>query len=279
MVMLRYFVRIMAVVCFLPYGCSGPLSTKDRTIAQPPQPGGTGPLKVCTERVPDYYNAAVDSRVKAALPLAGKTEAQAEASIQAYLRQEAGGTKSGKDLQDILTHICQMANNGNWSEATTERIINRFIDRWGGGESEARKPKVEITFNGLSQKELQAKFPLPLVLEPSLTATLSFVVTNVGDGSVLNPLISVFVEPKTVSVDRTGYVHETKPNHHRYQVKGITLLPKEMSDASYEFTAEVLVPEGIDTFILLFKIVGDNLPHNDLDLNFKAIHYKRPGGS
>ena len=124
--MLRYFVALVAVLCSLSYGCSGPPSTKDRTISHPPQPDGAGPLKVCTERVPDYYNAAVDSRLKAALPLAGKTEVQAEVSIQAYLRQEAGGTRKGKDLQDFMNHICQMANNGTWSEATTERLL---VDR------------------------------------------------------------------------------------------------------------------------------------------------------
>lgn len=159
--------------------------------------------------------------------------------------------------------------------------MNRFPSRSKAevSEQEANKPKVEITFNGLSQKELQANFPLPLVLDPSLTATLSFVVTNIGDGPVLNPLIAIFVEPRTISVDRPGpWVHETRPNHHRYEIKGRTLLPKEMSDASYEFIAAVKVPEGIDALVLLFKIVGDNLRHNDLALNFKAIHYKRPEG-
>jgi hypothetical protein len=277
--MFRYFVPIMAVMCLLAYGCKGPPSTGDREINQT---GEKGTLKICLERAPAFYNAEVDSRLKAALPLAGKTEAQAEASVQAYLRQEAGGTKRGQDLQDYMNHICLMANNGNWSEATTERLLVLGIKTFGGEETgtktEQGKPKVEITFNGLSQKELQANFPLPLVLDPSLTATLSFVVTNIGDGPVLNPLISVFVEPRTVSVDRPGpWVHETRPNHHRYEIKGRTLLPKEMSDASYEFIAAVKVPEGIDTFVLLFKIVGDNLRHEDLSLGFRAIHPKRPG--
>ena len=271
----------MAVLCSLFYGCSGgPPSTKDRSISHPPQPGGTDVLKICTERPPSY-TASVESQLKAVLPLLGKTEVQAEAIVNAFLSQQPRGTQRGEDLNNYLFYICQMANNGNWSEATTERLINRFFDKWAVKDSEeqAKKPKVEITFNGLSQKELQAKFPLQLVLDPSLTATLSFVVTNIGDGPVINSYGAVLVEPRTVSVDRPGpWVHETRPNHHRYEIKGRTLLPKEMSAASYEFIAAVKVPEGIDTFTLLFKIVGDNLPHEDLGLIFKAIHYKRPGG-
>jgi len=147
-------------------------------------------------------------------------------------------------------------------------------------EQEARKPKVEITFNGLSQKELQAKFPLPLVLEPTLTTTLSFVVSNVGDGPVLRPLITYLVDPTDVSVDRPGpSVHETRPNHYRYQVRGVSILPIEIYGGRYEYTAAVKVPEGIGTFRLHFKIFGDNLPHEDLLLVFQAIHPKRPGSS
>jgi hypothetical protein len=180
------------------------------------------------------------------------------------------------EMQNFLSTNPSVDDRIKWKQAYPFPIKKSKLEF---SEQEARKPKVELTFNGLSQKDLQGQFPLPLILEPSLTATLDFVVTNVGNGSVLNPLISVFVDPQTVRVDRRGGVYETKPNHHRYQVNGRTLLPKEMSAASYEFTVEVLVPAEIDAFTLLFRIVGDNLPHEDLVMKFQAIHYKRPEGS
>jgi hypothetical protein len=130
--MLRYFVPIMAVLCSLFYGCKGPPTTGDRTVQHPDG-------KACTERPPASYNASAESRLKATLPLAGKTEAQAEASIQAYLRQEAGGTKKGEDVGDILNHICQMASNGNWSEAGTQRLVEMTIAGWAGKETEDKK--------------------------------------------------------------------------------------------------------------------------------------------
>lgn len=277
--MFRFLASILSVMCFLAYGCKGPPSTGDRAINQT---GEKGTLKVCLERAPAFYNAEEDSRLKAALPLAGKTEAEAEASVQAYLRQEAGGTKRGQDLQDYMNHICLMANNGNWSNATTVHLIELYIDKFGDEEAgtkiEQGKPKVEITFDGLSQQALLDKFPLPLVLEPSRTAVLTFAVTNVGNGPALNPFVVVTARPEDVIVDRRGEVYETKPNHFRYQIKAITLNPKEIAGSAYGFTVEVLVPDEIDAFVLLFRIFGDNLPHNDLVLNFKAIHYKRPGG-
>jgi hypothetical protein len=239
-------------------------------------------LKICTERVPDFYTSSVGASVKAALPLSGKTAAQAEGVIDSYVKQESGGTRSGKDLQDNLTHICQMAINGNWSEATTERIINKMVDKWDGGrgQAEVKEPKVELTFNGLSQEQLKAKFPIPLVLEPTQTAILTFVVANVGDGPVLNSHVSVYALPDTVRVGRprTMEAYEERPDHNQIEIKGKpSLLPLKMAGGAYTFKVEVRVP-GVTTerFDLHFKIYADNLPHQELGLVFRPIHYKQP---
>ena len=174
-------------------------------------------------------------------------------------------------MQDFLSTKPSLQDRIKWTQAYP--IPNRKRSE----SDESKKPKVEITFNGLSQKELQAQFPLPLVLDPSLRAVLTFVVSNVGNGQALNPFVQVTVSPKDVRVDHRGAVFYEKPNHDRYQVKAITLVPKEISGFDYEFPAEVLVPEGIDAFDVFFRIYGDNLPHEDLVLNFRAIHHKRPG--
>ena len=124
---------IMAVLCALSYGCgSGPPSTKDRTSQHP---GG----KVCTERPPTSYNASAESRLNVALPLLGKTDAQAEGMIKGYLSQEAGGTKEGADIGDILNHICQLASNGNWSEERTARLVEVAIMAGAQGQSNLNK--------------------------------------------------------------------------------------------------------------------------------------------
>lgn len=279
--MFRYYLPLMALLCCLPVGCQNrPPSAAERSIPHPPQPDGSA-LKICTERVPDYYTSTVDASVKAALPLFGKTAAQAEGVVESYVKQESGGTRSGKDLQDNLRHICQMANNGNWNEATTERLINRMVDKWDGGgvEAEIKKPKFEITFNGLSQEAIKAKFPIPLVLEPTQTAILTFVIANVGDGPALNSHASIYTVPDSVSVDRpeSGEVHATKRNHNVFEIKGKpSLLTMKMVGASYTFKAEVKVPERIERFDLGFKIYADNLPYQELFLVFRPIHYKQP---
>lgn len=274
--MLRYFVPIAFVLCSLSYGCSGPPTTQERTVRQT-----SATDKVCTEPRPASYTAEVESRLKAALPLKGVTEAQAEAVVNGFLSQEAGGTKRGEDLKHNLFYICQMANNGGWSEATTAHLVGLVItDSKSDAKAEqeqARRPQLAIMFEGLTQKDLRDKFPLPLVLQPTRTATLSFAVVNFGKGSVLNPLIAAFVKPETVRVDGPmGNVYETRPNHHRYQTKGITLHPIELSGSGYEFTVQVYVPGDIETFNLLFRVHGDNLPHTDLELTFKPIHYTKP---
>ncbi len=104
-------------------------------------------------------------------------------------------------------------------------------------------------------------------------------VFNVGNRAVLNPFYSVDVSPLDVRVDTRSEVYQTKPNHHHYQAKALTLQPVEIAGNGYKFPVEVLVPDEIDTFDLLFRIFGDNLPHEDLVLQFRAIHHKRPEGS
>ena len=280
--MLRYFVPIMAVVGLLSYGCKGPESTQARSVPHPPQPGGTEVLKVCTER-PQSYTASVESQLKAVLPLLGKSDVEAEGTVKAFLSQQPRGTQRGEELNNYLFYICQMSNNGKWSEATTERLILGFINKWGSKEFEdtPRKPKLELYFRGVPQKELQNKFPLPLALEPTRTARLAFVVANVGNGAVLNPLYSVDVSPSNVSVDGLGgEVYMTKLHHNHYQSYTKPMQPVEITGNGYRFDVEVLVPdEKIDTIDLHFRIFGDNLPHEDLLLQFKVIHHKKPEGS
>ena len=168
MKVIRFFVSTMAVVCFLSYGCKGPPSTQDRTVSQPP--AGPDVLKVCTERPPSY-TASVDSQLKAVLPLLGKTEIEAESIVKVFLNQESGGSRKGEDLNNYMFYVCQMSNNGKWSEATTERLINRFIDKWGSEPqstapvSAVRDPVIEVSY-GLKG------FGLPIPIEPSATAEL-----------------------------------------------------------------------------------------------------------
>lgn len=271
------FVPIAVVLGSLLFGCTNPPSTGDRTVRQSSETD-----KACTEPRPASYTAEVESRLKAAIPLEGLTGAQAEAALKGFLSQEAGGTRHGEDLRHNLFYICQMANNGGWDQATTVHLVELVIsdsksDAKAELERQTRKPYLEIAFNGLTQKALRDRFPLPLVLQPTRTATLRFVVVNVGKGSVLNPMISAEVDPQTVRVDGPrGSVYETKPNHHRYQTKGTTLHPIELSGSGYEFTVEVYVPADIETFNLLFRVHGDNLPHKDLELTFRPIHYTKP---
>jgi hypothetical protein len=149
----------------------------------------------------------------------------------------------------------------------------------GGREAEVRKPKVEITFNGLSQEQLKAKFPIPLVLEPTRTAILSFVIGNVSDVPVLNSHASIDVVPDTIRVDRveTAEVYQQKRNHNHLEIKGIaSLLPVEMSGARYTFIVEVLVPEGTDRFDLRFIVYGDNLRYQEFFLVFRPVPYLQP---
>jgi hypothetical protein len=262
----------MVVLSLLSYGCAQ--TTKNRTI----QPDGSVVEKACTDR-PPTYTTSVESQLKAALPLPGKNEIEAESLVKVFLSHQPGGTQKGEDLANYMFYICQMSNSQKWSEGTTERLINRFIDKWDVGEAEAKKPKVEITFNDLSQKELIKQFPIPLVLKPTRTAILTFVVGNVGDGPILNSHASVYVVPDTVRVDKpeTAGVYIEKRNHNHYAIKGKpSLLPMEMSNERYTFKAEVWVPEGTDRFDLRFKIYAENLQYQELVLVFRPIHYKRP---
>lgn len=274
--MFRHLAPTMVVLCLLSYGCAD--GTKKRIIYQTSQPDGSVVEKACTER-PPTYTSSVESQLKAALPLLGKNEIEAESLVKIFLSHQPGGTQRGEDLANYMFYICQMSNNQKWSEGTSESLMKHFIDKWGGGEAEVKKPKVELTFNGLSQEELKAKFPIPLVLEPTRTAILSFVVGNVGDGPVFNSHASIYVVPDTVRVDRveTAEVYVEKRNHNRLEIKGIaSLLPVEMSGSRYTFTVEVLVPEGTDKFDLQFKMYGDNLRYHELFLVFRPIPYLQP---
>jgi hypothetical protein len=124
-------------------------------------------------------------------------------------------------------------------------------------------------FNGLSPKELAQQFPLPLDFSQKNRARLSFVITNIGNTAALDPLISVHVAPKTVKVDHADTSFANRPNHHRYQVKGINILPVETGGTSYDFTVDVWAPKEVETFHLTFRIIGDNISAQELPLEFR----------
>lgn len=135
----KSYLSLLSVCLCLSLGACAAPSTQERTIHQ----GGAEVHKACTERPPATYSAGVEARLKAALPLQEKTEAEAEGAIKAHLEQQAGGTKIGEDLQSYLFYLCQMANNGGWRPETTERLIKLFMDKWPQNkqESNASSPK------------------------------------------------------------------------------------------------------------------------------------------
>ncbi|MDP1769472.1 MAG: hypothetical protein Q8L74_11805 [Nitrospirota bacterium] len=123
---------IVIFICFSPISCSAP-GTHDRTIYQDET------QRACTEKPPNY-TSAFEGRLRADLPLEGKSAAEAEGLIKSYLSREPVGTKRGGDLQGYLFYICQMANNGRWSEETTKSLINLFMDKWPVEKQEATQP-------------------------------------------------------------------------------------------------------------------------------------------
>jgi hypothetical protein len=115
-------------LCLILSACSTPPkapTTDERTVRQ-----GRGEVeKLCTENAPPGYTSGTEARLKAELPLAGTTEAQAEGVLKNYFDQHPrGGPDRGEDLEKYLFHICQMSNTGGWSAGETERFINLFMD-------------------------------------------------------------------------------------------------------------------------------------------------------
>ncbi len=103
--------------------CASQDSTQSRSVYQEKD------QKVCTEKPPSY-TSDFEARLKADLPLAGKTPVEAEAIIKSYLSKEPLGSGRGEDLQGYLFYICQIANNGHWSEEATLHAINLFLEKW-----------------------------------------------------------------------------------------------------------------------------------------------------
>jgi hypothetical protein len=124
-------------LCLILSACSTPpkaLTTDERTVRQ-----GSGQVeKLCTENPPPGYTSGMEARLKAELPLAGTTEAQAEGVLKNYFDQHPRrGTERGEDVEKYLFHICQMSNNDGWSVGETERFITLFKDGWTTSKSEA----------------------------------------------------------------------------------------------------------------------------------------------
>ena len=120
--------RLLGIfLCLILSACSTPPkmpNTDEQTVRQ-----GSGQVeKLCTEKPPPGYTSGMEARLKAELPLAGTTEAQAEGVLRNYFDQHPRGTDRGADLDNYLFHICQMANNGGWSAGETERFIKLFMD-------------------------------------------------------------------------------------------------------------------------------------------------------
>ena len=133
--------RLPGISClcfFLLSACSSPStapSTIERSVHQDSQ------RKVYTEKPPESYTSSVENRLQAELPLVGKSEAQAEGTVKSYLQQKSGGTKRSADRATSLFYICQMANNGGWSEDRTERLIT-LVNTW---PIEEREPAASIS--------------------------------------------------------------------------------------------------------------------------------------
>lgn len=103
--------------------CQALPDTQSRTVYQ------NEGQKACTEKRPARYTSDFESRLKAVLPLVGKTGAEAEGLIKSFLSQQFGGTRFGEDLQGYLFYICQMSNSGKWSADETLRAIALFKDK------------------------------------------------------------------------------------------------------------------------------------------------------
>src|SRR3989442_9838067 len=111
-------------LCLILSGCStspkAP-STDEHTVRQ-----GSGQVeKLCTEKPPPGYTSGMEARLKADLPLAGTTEAQAEGVLKNYFDQNPRrATDRGEDLEQYLFHICQKSNNGGGAG-----VGGRLVDR------------------------------------------------------------------------------------------------------------------------------------------------------
>jgi hypothetical protein len=119
-------------------------STQGRTVRT------TSGERACTEKPASYTNE-VEGRLRTLLPLQGKSEAQGEAIIKSYLARHPGGTPEGEDFNNYLFYVCQMANNGAWSEHTTKTVIEIFMDKW---QSKSRAGPSTSHFNSKCAKQL-----------------------------------------------------------------------------------------------------------------------------
>lgn len=113
-------------------GCAATPSTQDRTVRQ----GSDRVEKACTEK-PSGYTEMFEDKLKVQLPLGTTSEPQAEGVLRRYIEQEPKGTSLGEDLQSYLFYICQMSNNGGFTQETTERLINIFIEKWPNKTTQA----------------------------------------------------------------------------------------------------------------------------------------------
>src|SRR5207249_6209943 len=123
-------------LCLILSACNTPPkapTTDERTVRQ-----GSGQVeKLCTENPPPGYTSGMEARLKAELPLAGTTEAQAEGVLKNYFDQHARrGTDRGEDLEKYLFHICQMSNHGGWRVGDTERFITLCLVALANSKSE-----------------------------------------------------------------------------------------------------------------------------------------------
>ncbi len=122
----------LSSLCLFVISCTAP-GTHERTVYQ----GET--QRACTEKPPSY-TSAFEGRLKVELPLEGKSAAEAEGLIKAFLSQQPVGSKMGADLEGYLFYICQIANNGHWSAEETNRAISLFMDKWANGKQGTAQP-------------------------------------------------------------------------------------------------------------------------------------------
>ncbi len=122
-----------------------------------------------------------------------------------------------------------------------------------------RKPRVEIGLGEISSKQLKAVKHINVAVDKNNIATFDFVVTNIGDAPVTQPVVLIIAEPGTVFLDPRGNRVSERDNHNMVQFSGSTtldLLPFEMSRRPYRYSIDAVVPPTVKEFNLHFTIYG-----------------------
>lgn len=192
-------------------------------------------------------------------------------SIEDSEQQQKNLDASRAQLQAVVDTATKQQEVLSKNLETSKALLAIQEEQWQREkERQARKPKIEIELNGTKEKELKDKTPIRLALGKNRTATLNFVMTNVGHITVNEPIVLAIANPQTVYLDKSGMRIE-RQDHHRYQYKSLPLVPHAISNAGYSTSIDVFVPAELDSFDLLFRVYGENLPAHELELKFLVV--------